>query len=148
MERNVLNYETPGHGRSVTLSDRNIIPWLLGVILIGIFLYAVIVPDVGSRHPLAQQAAAKATIASLETAIDTFKAANGRYPTTSEGFSILVRDPGNLPKWQQLLDKIPVDPWGHPYIYSSPGANTPYVIICCGPDGVQGTADDISSANL
>ena len=29
----------------------------------------------------------------------------------------LVTDPGNVKNWRQLIEKIPMDPWGNKYIY-------------------------------
>ncbi|MCM8526547.1 MAG: type II secretion system protein GspG [Lentisphaeraceae bacterium] len=29
----------------------------------------------------------------------------------------LVTDPGNVKNWRQLIDEIPMDPWGNEYIY-------------------------------
>ena len=43
---------------------------------------------------------------------------------------------------------VPNDPWGHAYIYRSPGEHGPYDIVSYGSDGQQGgtgTAADIES---
>ena len=43
---------------------------------------------------------------------------------------------------------VPNDPWGHGYIYRSPGEHAPYEIISLGSDGQEGgsgTATDIAS---
>ncbi len=34
--------------------------------------------------------------------------------------------------------KIPLDPWGNPYLYVSPGLHNDYDIISYGADGVRG----------
>ncbi len=49
-----------------------------------------------------------------------------------------------------LQSDIPLDPWGHPYVYQYPGKLNPsgYDIISMGPDGQLGTADDIYNAGI
>lgn len=41
-----------------------------------------------------------------------------------------------------LLDSIPNDPWGKPYIYER--RDSAFVIYSAGPDGVEGTEDDVT----
>jgi general secretion pathway protein G len=43
---------------------------------------------------------------------------------------------------------VPTDPWGHVYLYRSPGERGPYEIVSLGSDGQEGgtgTAADISN---
>jgi general secretion pathway protein G len=43
---------------------------------------------------------------------------------------------------------VPSDPWGHGYVYRSPGERAPFEIISLGSDGQEGgsgTAADIGS---
>jgi general secretion pathway protein G len=47
-----------------------------------------------------------------------------------------------------VLDKtsIPKDPWGNDYVYRAPGTNgADYDLLSAGPDGHEGTADDIKA---
>jgi general secretion pathway protein G len=65
----------------------------------------------------------------------------------------LTTDPHKLPdQLEDLNDKnlvkggeIPTDPWGNEYVYRKNGRE--FEIISAGPDGQEGTEDDISSAN-
>ncbi len=41
-----------------------------------------------------------------------------------------------------LTKKINVDPWGNPYIYNKV-SNSEFTIISAGPDGQEGTEDDV-----
>ena len=43
--------------------------------------------------------------------------------------------------------QLPVDPWGNPYVYYYPGKhNQPtYDLLSVGPDGKEGTDDDIGN---
>ncbi|HEY9150542.1 MAG TPA: type II secretion system protein GspG, partial [Gammaproteobacteria bacterium] len=43
--------------------------------------------------------------------------------------------------------RLPVDPWGNPYQYLSPGTHSSIDIYSLGPDGVP-SDDDIGNWNL
>lgn len=63
---------------------------------------------------------------------------NETYPTTAEGLAVL---PIVLPA---------ADPWGHAYVYSSPGRATDYELLSMGQDGIEGPdttgiTDDVTS---
>ena len=109
------------------------------VVLVLIGLLAGVV-TVSVRHYLVtgKQAAAKAQVASLKTAIETFNGVYGRYPTNDEGVQILTQKTERLP--EPLLDAraVPNDPWGRPYQYNSPGRQEPYEILSYGRDGREG----------
>lgn len=85
-------------------------------------------------------------ISNISTAVKKFELENDRYPTTQEGLQALITNPGNLPNWTKCLDgnSMPLDYWGHPYIYVYPGSNgNDFDLYSAGPDGIPGTADDI-----
>jgi hypothetical protein len=75
-----------------------------------------------------------------------FESDIGRYPTDNEGFNALIECPADLPnpsKWKgPYIKKIPLDPWIHPYKYV---CSSKFDIISAGPDGKEGTADDIQA---
>jgi general secretion pathway protein G len=62
---------------------------------------------------------------------------------------ILVTNPGNMPGWTHAyLDKMPMDPWQHPYVYHCPGANgKDFDIYSMGPSGQDGNVDNIGDTN-
>jgi len=91
---------------------------------------------------------AEAYLTLLEIDFKLFESANGRFPTTAEGLDALVRCPKGLEEtWKSLQDKVPLDPWGNPYIYVGPTAKDPgtFSVSSAGPDGKPGTADDITA---
>lgn len=95
---------------------------------------------------------ARLQIESFSTSLDLFYLDTGRYPTTSEGLKALVRRPANVAVWNgpYLKDgRVPLDPWGHAYLYQSPVDHSPpYEVLSLGSDGRQGgtgDAADISS---
>ncbi|MBM4139883.1 MAG: type II secretion system protein GspG [Nitrospira sp.] len=85
----------------------------------------------------------------LGQALDQFRLYVGRYPTTGEGLQALMRNPG-IRKWEgpYLKKEIPMDPWGRPYIYVSPGKHGDYDLFSLGKDGIPGGTgenEDITS---
>lgn len=83
----------------------------------------------------------KAQLKSLSQALELYKLDNGVYPTTDQGLKSLVEKPtsGKIPKnWKPYLTskKIPKDPWGNEYYYTSDGSE--YTLKCLGADGEAG----------
>ena len=93
-------------------------------------------------------------ILGLLATIILFKTENGRFPTTAEGLQALVTNPGNLPDYDPdgYLEKVPLDPWKHSFIYISPGVHSKdYDLLSYGKDGESGGMEydaDIESWNL
>jgi general secretion pathway protein G len=94
--------------------------------------------------------AAKIQIESFSSALDLYYLDLGRYPNSSEGLAALARG-NNTPGWNGPYLRggvVPNDPWGHSYVYRSPGEHAPYEIVSLGSDGQEGgsgTATDIAS---
>lgn len=122
---------------------------LLLVLVILTTLAALVVPRFTKRSEQAKITAARADIANIEVALDSFEVDCGRYPATEEGIKALLDQPLSADGWQgpYLKRGTPKDPWGAPYIYRYPGQHNPngYDLFSCGPDGQEGTADDIDN---
>jgi general secretion pathway protein G len=118
---------------------------LLVVLVILSLVMGLVGPRVLSYLGSSREKAAKLQIESFAAALDLFYLDNGRYPTTSEGLSALVKRPGAADRWSgpylQQQD-VPADPWGNPYEYRVPGAKAPYTIVSLGSDGQRGGSDD------
>jgi general secretion pathway protein G len=130
----------PKHGtRAFTLIE------LLLVMVILAILAAVVVPKFTGRTEQARETAAKADLSNLKTSLGAFEIDTGRFPTTDEGLTALISPPADIQGWSRpYVDKIPVDPWGHPYVYRSPGSNNKdFDLFSTGPDGREGSADDV-----
>jgi len=83
----------------------------------------------------------------LSSALDLFYLDAGRYPSTEEGLNALAQRPAGVSSWSGPYLKsagIPKDPWGHPYLYRSPGQNGPYDVGSLGPEGREGSAGALS----
>jgi general secretion pathway protein G len=124
--------------RGFTLIEIMVVVVILGV------LAAIIVPKFLGRPDEAKVTKAKVDIKSLEEALGLFKLDNGFYPSTEQGLKALVSKPeiGRIPtKFPNggYLKKVPADPWGTPYVYLSPGAQSPdFDVISYGADGQPG----------
>jgi len=118
---------------------------VLVVVFILSLLAAIVAPRIIGRTDEAKIAEAKVQIRNFETALKMFKLDNGFYPSTEQGLQALIEKPsiGRIPEhWRESgyleQKKIPLDPWGNPYIYISPGLHGEYDIICYGADGKEG----------
>ena len=124
---------------------------MLVVILILSILAALIIPRLIGRTDQAKVAKAKSDIASLTSLLEAYRLDNGKYPTTEEGLDVLRTKPSDAPNWKGPYTEkpIPLDPWGNPYVYQSPGPNgEDFFIESYGSDGQPGgtgNAADITS---
>jgi general secretion pathway protein G len=122
--------------------------WLLiGIILV--LVYVVVMPKIGhGGAPKSRIVAAQADIrGGIKTSLDSYKTDNGFFP---KSFNDLIQRPDDAKKWHgPYLDppQIPIDPWGDNYIYEFPGKHNPgsYDLLSVGPDGKEGTDDDIGN---
>jgi len=117
-----------------------LIELLVVIIIIGL-LAALVGPKLFGRVGKGKQAAAQAQIELFGAALDNLRLDVGRYPTSDEGLRALLVNPGAIENWDGSYlkkEEIPLDPWGHPYLYKSPGEHGDYDIISHGGDGVEG----------
>ncbi len=98
---------------------------LLVVVIIGA-LAAMIVPRLAGRGESAKVKVAKSDIeANIATALKLYELDNGSFPSAAQGLAALRVRPSSNPipqNWNgPYIEKEPLDPWGRPYVYSSPG---------------------------
>ncbi|WP_025140745.1 type II secretion system major pseudopilin GspG [Achromobacter sp. DH1f] len=118
------------------------------IVIMGI-LAALIVPRLLDRPDQARAVAARQDISALMQALKLYRLDNGSYPSTEEGLRALVDRPASGPgasnNWRAYLDRLPNDPWGHPYQYLNPGTRGEIDVFSLGadgkPDGEAGNAD-------
>lgn len=116
---------------------------LLIVITIISILGALIVPKIMGRPDEARIIAAKQDIAAISQALKLYRLDNMRYPSTEQGLQALVKKPTVAPeplnwKGNGYLERLPNDPWGHPYQYLQPGLHGEIDVMSLGADGEQG----------
>jgi len=112
------------------------------IVILGI-LAALVVPSVLSRTDDARIAAAKSDLAAIRQALKLYRLDNQVYPTTEQGLDALVARPTQPPpppNWKPggYLEKLPRDPWGHPYQYLNPGLKSDVDVFTYGADGQPG----------
>jgi general secretion pathway protein G len=93
------------------------------VVILGI-LGALIVPNIIGRPDEARVTAARADISQIGNSLELYRLDNGVYPSSDQGLDALVEEPAGFPEprnWnpQGYLKRLPVDPWGEPYLYYS-----------------------------
>lgn len=131
--------------KAITSRAFTLIELLLVLVILGV-LAGIVVPKFVGRGEQSKKTAAETQIKGIEEGIEQFQLDNDRYPT-QEGIRALVDSPAGCPKWHQFYNKMPMDPWGHEYIYRIPGQHNPkgFDVYSMGPDQQDGTADDIGN---
>jgi len=120
------------------------------VLFIIVMIMGTAVVAVQGQRNKAQRQTALAYVKMLANAVDRYDVDTGRLPTTAEGLAALVTCPPGVSegKWGGPYIKdsaTSVDPWGNEYQYVSPGKHGTFDVWSYGPDGMDGTDDDIGN---
>ncbi|MGL6071791.1 type II secretion system major pseudopilin GspG [Craterilacuibacter sp.] len=112
------------------------------IVILGI-LAALVVPKLMGRPDEARAVAAKQDINAMGQALKLYRLDNMRYPSTEQGLKALSEKPAAAPlpkNWKPggYLERLPLDPWGNPYQYTSPGTHGEIDIWSLGADGEPG----------
>jgi len=128
---------------------------ILVVIVVIAVLAGLVAPNVFKHVGEAKSVSARSQIEMLGAALDAYRLDTGRYPATDQGLGALWQAPVQEPRpatWRgpYLRKEVPLDPWGRPYIYRSPGEQNPggYDLVSYGADGQpggEGEAADVLS---
>jgi general secretion pathway protein G len=118
---------------------------LLVVIVVIAILAGLVGPMVFRNVADAKVTAAKAQLELFGLALDQYRLDNDYYPSTAQGLEALRTLPPGEPaarNWRgpYLKKPVPLDPWGQPYLYKSPGEKNPngYDLFTYGRDGKLG----------
>ena len=119
---------------------------ILVVLVIMGLLISVVAPMVLNRADEARIQKVHADFKSIETALKIYRLDNYNYPTTEQGLQALIKPSSLSPqprnfKEDGYLAEVPMDPWGRPYLYLSPGENSQVDIYTLGADGISGGDD-------
>ncbi|HXT16500.1 MAG TPA: type II secretion system major pseudopilin GspG [Gemmatimonadaceae bacterium] len=118
---------------------------LLVTIAIIATLAAIVAPSLFGNIGDARHNTAKDQVQILSLALDAYRLDNEAFPTSEQGLEALRTIPvsGDAPanwKGPYLRQLVPIDPWGRPYVYVSPGVANPnsYDLYTLGKDGQPG----------
>ena len=125
---------------------------VLLVVGILVAIAAVAIPNLIGAQDTAKLNTAKLQVQSFDQAVKQFKIIIGNFPGNDEGLQALVTGGANRPaNWTPIMAEANVaDPWNRPFQYRFPGSRNPLGasapdIWSNGPDGVEGTADDVGN---
>ena len=121
--------------RGFTLLEVMVVMFILGL------LATLVAPKIMGRAEDARRTKAIADMKGIEQALNLYRLDGGGYPTTEQGLEALVRKPERPPlprAWNPngYLERVPLDPWGHPYVYLGDGGR--FTLKSYGADGVEG----------
>jgi len=125
---------------------------LMAVLIILGLLATLVGTRVLKQIEKAKFATTKANLRTLHTAVMQFKMDTGDFPTEEEGLEILVESMGDIegydPEGYLEQTEIPKDGWKNEFIYEPfPEDGGSFAIRSCGPDGEEGTEDDLLSTD-
>ncbi len=129
---------------SSRLSGFTLIELLVVVLILGL-LAGFVAPRYISQVGKSEVSVARAQIDALEKALDQYRLDTGHYPSTELGLGALIQRPASEPKWAgpYLRKEVPLDPWGKPYLYRTPGQKRDFDLLSYGRDGQPGgTGED------
>lgn len=140
-----------------SVSDRNggftLIEMIVVIAVIAV-LAAMVSPMVFRNVGDARVAATTAQIEILSLALDAYRLDNDYYPSRDQGLGALTARPHGEPStrnWRgpYLRKGVPMDGWGRPYVYLSPGEANPaaFDLLSLGRDGRPGGSGEDSDLN-
>jgi general secretion pathway protein G len=125
---------------------------LMAVLIILGLLATLVVTKVASKIDQARITTTRANLKSLHAAVNQFKMDTGRFPAEDEGLLALIEQPSDVTIWEQggylETTELPLDGWEHEFIYELyPESGKQFQIRSMGPDGEEGTEDDLLSTD-
>jgi general secretion pathway protein G len=113
---------------------------LLVVMVILGLLAGYVAPKYFAQVGKSETKVARTQIQALDKALEMYRLDIGQFPTSEQGLSALITRPQQEPKWSgpYLKKAVPLDPWGRPYVFKSPGEHDDYDLYSLGKDGRPG----------
>ena len=121
------------------------------LIIIGL-LATLVVTKVASQIDKSRLITTKANLKMLHSAVNQFRMDTGRFPTEDMGLLDLIEQPTDVTNWEPggYLETTEISPdgWGNEFIYEPfPESGKQFAIRSMGPDGEEGTEDDLLSTD-
>jgi general secretion pathway protein G len=133
--------DRPDTGQGIAPRDRGLrrddgeegftlVELMVVLVIIGL-LATVVIINVLPATDKAATTKARADIATLEQGVEMYRLNKLQYPTGENGLQAILAE--------RYIKRLPNDPWGNPYHYSSPGRDgRPFDIVSYGADGKSG----------
>lgn len=124
-----------GRSRGFTLIELLVVLVILGL------LASLVGPRVIKHLGESKSKTAILQIEELSSALDVYRLEVGRYPSSDEGLTALVENPGGVDQWNgPYLRKSTIrkDPWGNEYSYVAPGEHGDFDLYSLGADNSDG----------
>lgn len=134
-------------GRASDRAGFTLVELMVVIVIIGL-LATVVAINVLPSQDRAMVAKARADIAVLEQAIETYRLDNLTFPDDQQGLQALVAPPLGLTRPERYrqggyVRRLPEDPWGNPYQYRRQSAHGgQFDVYSWGADGKEGGEGD------
>ncbi len=134
-------------------SGFTLIEIMIVIVIIGI-IAGLVVPNVIGRDDQARATAARNDLRAIGNALEMYRMDNSHYPSSDQGLEALVQRPSGFPEPRNYnengyLRRVPVDPWGQPFVYSNSGRSfTLYSLGANGQEGGEGLDAEIHFDDL
>ena len=144
---------SPSRPRPRRSAGFTLIELMVVIVIIGL-LATVVTLNVMPSQDRAMAEKARADIAVLEQALETYRLDNLTYPRNEHGLAALLNAPAGLARPERYrrggyIRRLPADPWGNAYQYRLPGNDgRSFDVWSRGSDGAaggQGDAADIGN---
>lgn len=133
-------------GSAASASGFTLVELMVVIVIVGLLATVVMINAMPSQDR-AMTEKARADIAVLEQALDTYRLELLAYPSSTQGLQALVKAPAGLSRPERYrvggyIRRLPADPWGQPYQYRQPGEHGAFDVYSFGADGQQGGEGD------
>ncbi|HYG26048.1 MAG TPA: type II secretion system major pseudopilin GspG [Caulobacteraceae bacterium] len=119
-----------------------LVEMMVVVVILGL-LATVVLVNVLPAQDRAMREKARADIAVLEQAVESYRLDNLTFPRAEHGLEALVTAPGDMTRPDRYREggyirRLPKDPWGNAYGYAYPGKHGVFDVYSLGADGREG----------
>jgi general secretion pathway protein G len=119
---------------------------MVAIVILGL-LATVVMINVLPSQDRAMKEKARADVAVLEQAVESYRLDNFDFPSTAQGLKALTAPPAGLDRADRYREggyvrRLPDDPWGAPYQYAYPGERGRFDVFSFGADGRKGGEGD------
>jgi general secretion pathway protein G len=144
--------------KSVVFARRNLSPnssgftlleLLVVIVIIGL-LAGIVAPRYFENIGKSKVQVTRAQMSALEKALEQYRLEVGTFPQPEQGLEALVAQPTGVTAWQgpYLKKAVPLDPWGHAYIYKLSDTKGEVDLISLGSDGQPGGTGDAKDIHM